>query len=198
MKEEWQRIGGVIEAGSAGFAAQCYELYQLPPLGSLVKNTSDGLDIYGIVCNATTTGIEPGRRPIARGRDAADQDAVYKSSPQLEKLLRSEFEVLVVGYKDKDGIRQYLPPTPARIHSFVYLCSDDEVKQFSQCLVFLSILLNANTSLPPEELVAACLRQMSRVQTDSHTFLVNAGKHLATLLSGDYSQLKAVLERIRR
>ena len=30
------RIGEVIEASTNGFTAQCYELYQLPPLGSPV------------------------------------------------------------------------------------------------------------------------------------------------------------------
>jgi hypothetical protein len=38
---------------------------------------------------------------------------------------------------------------------------------------------------------------MSRVQEDSHGFLVAAGKQLAGLLGGDYNQLKAILERIK-
>ncbi len=197
MKEKTQRVGEVTEAATTGFTAQCYQLYELPPLGSLVKTQNDGLCIYGIVCNAVTAGIEPGRRPIARGKDETEQEAVYKSSPQLEKLLRSEFEVLAVGHKDGESICQYLPPNPARIHSFVYLCSDDEVKEFGQSLGFINILLNAAISTPHEELIAACLRWMSRVQPDSHAFLVNAGKQLATLLSGDYNRLRAVLERIK-
>jgi hypothetical protein len=198
LKEEKQRVGEVIQATTTGFTAQCYKLYELPPLGSLVKTRNDGLEIYGIVHNAATTSIESGRHPIARGKDEANQEAVYKSSPQLEKLLRSEFEVLVVGYKDEDKIRQYLPPDPAHIHSFVYLCQDEEVKEFSQSLSFMNILLNVTLPLPQEELIAACLRQMSLVQADGHAFLVDAGKHLAILLSGDYNRLKAVLERIKR
>ena len=74
-----KRIAEVIEASTAQFTAQCYELYELPPLGSLVKTG----DIYGIVCHAETAGLEPGRRPIARGKDEASEEAVYQSSPQL-------------------------------------------------------------------------------------------------------------------
>ena len=197
MKEELQRVGEVTEAGTIGFTAQCYRLYELPPLGSLVKTRYTESEIYAIVHNAATASIEPGRRPVARGRDEASQEDVYKASPQLEKLLRSEFEALVVGHKDGKNVCQYLPPNPARIHSFVYLCRDEEVMEFSRSLGFLNMLLNASVNLPQEELIAACLRRMSRVQTDSHSFLVSAGKHMATLLSGDYNRLKAILERIK-
>ena len=51
----------------------------------------------GSLCSAS---VEPGRRPIARGRDEASEEAVYQSSPQLARLLRSEFTALVVGYAD--------------------------------------------------------------------------------------------------
>ena len=35
------RVGEVIEACTTDFVAQCYELYQSPPLGSLVKTRWD-------------------------------------------------------------------------------------------------------------------------------------------------------------
>jgi len=79
-KENAQRVGEVIEAGSTGFIAQCYELYQLPPLGSLVKTNNEELELYAVVCNATTTGLEPGRRPIARGKDEESEEAIYKKN----------------------------------------------------------------------------------------------------------------------
>ena len=196
--EEPQRAGEVIQASTTEFTAQCYELYQLPPLGSLVKTRDKELELYAVVYNATTTSLEPGRRPIARGRDEDSEEAIYKSSPQLEKLLKSEFSALVVGHKAGDKIYHYLPPRPARIHSFVYLCPPQEVRDFSQSFSFLNILLNTNLPLPRDELIAACLRQMSQVQEDRHTFLVAAGKQLATLLSGDFAQLGAILERMRQ
>ncbi len=191
-----QRVGEIIEASTTDFIAQCYELYQLPPLGNLVKTRDLPLELYGVVYHAATTSIEPGRRPIARGKDEDSEEAIYQSNPQLLKLLRSEFNVLVVGYKG-DKLHYYLPPQPARIHGFVYLCSPDEVMEFGQSFDFLNILINAHLPIPSDELIAACLRQMSQAYEDRRAFLVAAGKELATLLSGEFNQLKAILGRIR-
>jgi len=187
------KIAEVIEAATAQFTAQCYELYALPPLGGLVKTG----DIYGVVCHAETAGMEPGRRPIARGKDEASEAAVYDASPQLLKLLRSEFTATVVGYRDGGKIYQYLPPQPARIHGFVYLCQPEEVREFSGSNDFLSILLNASPIVPPEEVVAATLRQMSLAQEDGRAFLVAAGKELANILSTDFIRLKNILGRLK-
>ena len=190
---EHNKIAEIIEASTISFVAQCYELYEIPPLGSLVKTG----DIYGIVAGAATTSLEPGREPIARGKDEPSEEAVYDSSPQLSKLLRSEFEVLVVGYRDGEKLYQYLPPYPARIHAFVYLCQPEEVKEFSQSFGFLNILVNAVLPTPADELIAAVLRRMSRAHEDPRAFLVTAGKELAALLSSRYDQLKSILGRLQ-
>ncbi|MDD4874002.1 MAG: hypothetical protein PHE15_03385 [Dehalococcoidales bacterium] len=196
--EEAQRVGEVTRSGIMDFTAQCYELDQFPPLGGLVKTRNAESEIYALVFQATTDGVEPGRRPVARGKNENSEEAIYKSSPQLQKLLKSEFGALVVGHKTNNKIFHYLPSRPARIHSFVYLCPAQEVKEFSQSFAFLNTLLNNTLPLPREELIAASLRQMSQVQEDKHYFFILAGKHLATLLSGDFNQLKAILERIRQ
>ena len=192
-----KRVGEVIEASTTDFVAQCYELYQSPPLGSLVKTRDLPVELYGVVYNAATTSLEPGRRPIARGKDEASEEEVYRASPQMLKLLKSEFSALVVGHEKSDKLYHYLPPKPARIHGFVYLCPPEEVKEFSQSFDFLNILLNTHLPVSTEELIAACLRQMSQVYEDRHTFLVAAGKELAILLSGEFNQLKAILGRIK-
>jgi hypothetical protein len=194
---ETERVGEVIQASTTGFTAQCYELYQMPPLGSLVKTGDKAVELYGIVCNAETTSLEPGRRPIARGRDEDSEEAIYQSSPQLTKLLRSEFGVLVVGHREGDRLYQHLPPRPARIHGFVYRCTPDEVKDFSKSFGFLNIILNAHLPVPAEELAAASLRRMSQSQEDQRAFLVAAGRELAVLLSGDLNRLNAILGRIK-
>jgi len=183
----------VIEAGTTGFTAQCYELYALPPLGSLVKTGH----IYGIVCLATTSSLEPGRKPIARGKDEASEEDIYRSSPQLSKLLKSEFQSLIVGYREDGRLCHYLPPEPARIHSFVYACPAEEMREFSRSLDFLNLLLNTPVPVPAEELVSACLRRMSRAQEDPDAFLVAAGKELAARLSGEFQLLKSILGRLK-
>ena len=193
-----QRVGEVIEASTTEFVAQCYELYQSPPLGSLVKTGDQGVEQYGIVYYATTSSLEPGRRPIARGKDEADEAAVYRTSPQLLKLLRTEFSTLVVGYKEDGKLHHYLPPQPARIHGFVYRCPPAEVREFGRSFGYLDILINARLPVATEELVAATLRQMSGAHEDPRAFLVAAGKELAVLLGGEFNRLKAILERIKQ
>lgn len=194
------RVGEVIEARTADFIAQCYELYHSPPLGSLVRTRGDSEkeDLYGVVFNAFTEGVEPGRRPIARGKDEANEDAIYNSNPQLTKLLKSEFKVLIVGHKRDGQVFQHLPPQPAHIHSFVYLCYPEEVKQFSQSLDFLNIILQARLETSVEELVGASLREMGRIRgAGRHDFLISAGKELAALLCDDYSRLKSILKGLK-
>ena len=195
---ETERVGEVIEASTTEFVAQCYELYQSPPLGSLVKTTDLPVELYGIVYYATTASLEPGRRPIARGKDEVSEEEIYRSSPQLLKLLRTEFKALVVGYRQNEKLFHYLPPKPARIHSFVYQCPPDEVREFGQSLSFLNILLNTHLPVSLEELTSASLRQMSGAYEDPHAFLVAAGKELAVLLGGEFNRLKAILGRIRQ
>jgi hypothetical protein len=111
--------------------------------------------------------------------------------------LRSEFTAVVAGYKDGEKICQYLPPQPARIHSFIYLCQPEEVEEFSKNFGFLNILVNTALPVPNEECIAAALRQMSKTQEDSRVFLVAAGKELANLLSNDFMKLKNILGRLK-
>jgi hypothetical protein len=190
------KIGEVTESTTTGFVAECYELYNLPPFGSLVKTVDPPVEIYGIVCQAGTASIEPGRRPIARGKDETSEAEIYTANPQLLKLLHSEFHVLSVGYSESVQIRQYLPARPARIHAFVYPCTPEEVKKFSGSFDFLNLLLAPDTRVPAEELIGAALREMSRAQDDPRAFLVAAGKALAPLLGGEYNRLKSIMARI--
>jgi hypothetical protein len=189
------KIGEIIEAGTGEFTAQCYELHQPPSFGSLVKVREGEVEIYAVVSGAATTSIEPGRRPIARGMEEADEEDIYRSSPQLAKLLRTEFAALVVGHKEGQKLHHYLPPRPARIHSFVYLCDAEEVETFSQSFDFLSILVVAGGQA--DELIAASLRHAAVAQRAPRDFLIKAGKELAVLLGGETNRLNNILRRIK-
>jgi hypothetical protein len=194
------RVGEIIESSTTDFAAQCYELYQSPALGSLVKATMSpqgNVTVYGLVYQSVTTSLDPGRRAIARGKDEVCEEDVYRGSPQLEKLLRTEFRVLIAGHRAGNKLFQYLPPNPPRIHSFVFECTDEERKDFGRSFDFLNVLMNARLTISPEELAAAVLRQISTVYPDPDAYLVAAGKELALLLNNDFNRLKAVLGRIK-
>ena len=188
------RLGEVVEATTTEFVAQCYELYTAPALGSLVRCGDDG-SIYGIVHEIATRSIDAGRRPIARGRDEDDEDAIYQANPQLSRLLSTEFRALSVGHIEDGALRRWLAPLPPRIHSFVYVCSEDALREFSAELDFASILLSAPIAAA-DDVLAAFLKTASGAHPDREAFLVNAGRRLTPLLGGQMQRLDGILRRI--
>lgn len=189
------KIGEVIKASSEGFVAECYELHHPPSFGGLVRTREGDIDIYAVVSGASTGSIEAGRRPLARGRGEVSEEDVYRSNPQLEKLMRTEFSALVVGHIDGGMVCQYMPPRPARIHGFVYACGRDEVAGFNSSLSYLSMLLDI-----PErsnELIAATLRSAAGACEEPRDFLVRAGKELATMIAGDTNRLNIILKKVK-
>ena len=57
-------------------------------------------------------------------------------------------------------------------------------------------MLNAS-DVPQEELLAAALRRAATCWPDHRTFLIEAGRTLATQLREDHPRLLAILERMR-
>ncbi|MBI2863805.1 MAG: hypothetical protein HYX94_04510 [Chloroflexi bacterium] len=190
------RVGEVIESNTTGFIAQCYELHAAPAFGSLVRVSDGALSTYGLVYDVTTSSIDPGRRPIARGKDEEDEAAVFRNNPQLAKLFRTDFTCLVAGYGEAGRIYHFLPPAPPRVHAFVHICTLEEVADFSGSLDFLANLVAPGFPGPGDELAGAFLRLASRARADDG-FLVRAGKELAVLLSGDLRRLNAILRRMK-
>lgn len=190
------RIGEVIGATTAEFTAECYELNCAPPLGSLVKIVDGGVDIFGVVSWGETESLDPGRRPLALGRDVEREEEIYRENPQLAHLFRTVFRALVVGHHEGEGWHHYLPPRPGRVHTFVHLCEPEEVRQFTQSFDFLSILANAKGAVSNDELIAACLRSAAQAREGKRVFLVGAGKELAILLGGEINRLNTILKRI--
>src|SRR5262245_59953680 len=116
-----EKLGEVVEASTASFTVHCHELGKPPALGSLITVSEGDVSIYGVVHNATTGSIDPSRKAIALGAELASADDVYREHPELSKLLRTDFNALVVGFKDKSGVHHYLPACPARIHGFAHV-----------------------------------------------------------------------------
>ncbi|HIC49453.1 MAG TPA: hypothetical protein EYP00_06120, partial [Dehalococcoidia bacterium] len=125
------RIGEVIESDTNEFTTQCYELYGAPALGSLVK-AGEANSVYGVVSYSHTSGLDPTRRPVARGEGLASEELVYDQNPQLNRLLTTNFRTTIVGYEVSSQIKTYLPPRPPRIHSFVMQCGNSEILIFAK------------------------------------------------------------------
>ena len=188
-----RRIGEVVASSSASFTAQCYRLYESPPLGSFVRTDSSA--VFGVVSGVATEPLDASRPVLARGEAAATEDEVFQNNPQLSRLLVTRFEAIVIGHLSDDAWRQFLPPLPPAVHSFVYLCSPEEVDRFAADLGFLSLILNSGVPVA-DEVVGACLRSAASTCPDRVAFLARAGRALASELAGDLPRLNAVLRRV--
>ena len=200
-----QRVGEVVESSSDRFTAQCYRLYQAPPLGALVRTgTGDSAgekgteSIYAVVYGVNTQSLDPGRPVIARGEDEDTEEDIYRSNPQLGRLLCTRFEALIVGQNNGNAISHRLPSSPPRIHAFVHACDPGEVGKFTNSLDFLHFLVSPTPmgQAVTDEVIVSCLRQARDQQEDPRGFLVSAGKALALQLIGDPPRLNAILKRL--
>jgi hypothetical protein len=188
-----RRVGEVVESTSTSFLAQCYQLDGAPALGGLVR--TDSPDIYGVVGGVTTEPLDSARPVLARGEDAASEEEVIHDNPQLARLLTSRFEVFIAGHIEDGVIRQYLPPRPPRVHSFVYLCSPQEISRFTLRLDLLRLLLNSGVP-HADEIVGACIRESAPSHGQPAEFLSHACRTLAVELSGDVARLNSILRRV--
>ena len=177
-----RRLGEVVVSSSTSFVAQCYQLEGAPALGELVR--TDLPEIYGVVGIVTT-------EPLA----AVSEGDIIQDNPQLSRLLTSRFEVFIAGYVEKNVTRQYLPPRPPRVHSFIYSCSADEVVEFTRHLDLLRLLLNSGAS-HSDEIVSACIRQAAASHDQPKYFISQACRTLAVELSADVPRLNSILRRI--
>ncbi len=107
------RIGEIIESASTRFVAESFELNQPPALGSLVKvQVGEERDLCGVVCHGETSSLDPGRRAVRRSTEDSFDDQIYRQSPQLEQVPRTEFTSLAVGVKEGRMVSQGLPSQP--------------------------------------------------------------------------------------
>ena len=184
-------IGEVVESSTAEFVAESRVIHCAPPFGSFVRVPSD-VTIFGLVFNVVTRSIEPNRRPSAYGM--TEEELRYEQ-PQIFELLRTEFHAFTVGYSDESKVKQILPPSPPPIHSFVYLCSDEEIRDFTSNYDFLRTLVG-NSKTPPDELIIAAVRNTLRVRGEDGRYVVQVGKELSKLIRDDYDRLSSMLRRI--
>lgn len=186
----------VIEANNYEFLSQCYEFEGVPGLGSMVETSGKEGHVYSLVYSASTHSIEPGRRIVARGRDATVPADILKQNPQLAKLMCSDFRALVIGFSEGGKIHQYLPPFPVSIFSFVYNCQPEDVKRFTVSLDFIGLLLDSRLPAEIDEVIAAFIRYAGSMQDNRSGFMLRAGRALALRLSNDTRRLDSILKRI--
>ncbi len=202
-----QLAGEVVETSLTGYTAQTYVLDEPPPFGGLVrvKDRAGSCEIYGAVYHIATGGLDSGRRATTRGpgQPPAHDEQVYTDNPQLARLLKTEFCVLVLGCckpsAQPAGLTQrfsyIFPDYPPPLHYSVTLCSDKTLAAFTDEKSYMRTILEA-AQVPSEELIAAMLRRSVKARSDAgRPFLVESLRWLARYLKQDYDRFKVIVEK---
>ena len=189
-----QPVAEVIGSDSRSLTAQCYELYGSPQLGTLL--TVGEPKVYAVVQGIRTEPLDPGRPVLARGRGSASMEEIYHSNPQIERLLTTRFDALIVGHESDGRAVQLLPPLPPPIHSFISACAPDEVARFTDNLDFCRFLLGSGPPMA-DEVVVACLRHAANCRPYGDDFIKRAGQAIASEVVGDSVRVAAILRRAR-
>lgn len=192
------RIGEIIESASTRFVAESFELNQPPALGSLVKvRVKEDRDLYGVVCYGETGSLDPGRRAVRRSTEDTFDEQIYRESPQLEHVLRTEFTSLAVGVMEGGAVLQGLPSQPPPLHYSVHACSSQETIRFTENLYYLRLLLGVVAPVPADQLLAANIRRTYRMRGEDVDWLERSAREVAGLLKQDYEHLMTVLYAIQ-
>lgn len=189
-----QPVAEVIGSDSRSLTAQCYDLYRSPHLGALVAVGPP--KVFAVVQGIRTEPLDPGRPVLARGRSAGSLEEIYQSNPQIERLLTTRFDALIVGHEADGRLVQLLPQLPPPIHSFVSQCPPDEVVRFTENLDFCRFLLGSGPPMA-DEVVVACLRHAAACRADAVDFIKRAGQAIASEAVGDSVRVAAILRRAR-
>ncbi len=194
------RLGEVIETTSTEFVAEAYQLAGAPALGALVRTGDEENCCYAATYFVQTAGIDPGRRPIARGRERESEQEIFDDHPELNQLLRTEFRALLIAHRQNGRLSPWLPAAPPRLHGFVYECNLAEVIEVTNCHSLLRSLLFSSVKSGTDELVGAFVRHGARARAASgedRQYCIDAGRELATMLGADPQRLNALLLRIK-
>lgn len=192
------RVGEVVESSTMTLVAEARNLHAAPDFGAFVRIESDNRNLVGVVHNAITQSSEPNRRPMAYGKTEAE---LRREQPQIFELLRTQFEVFVLGYLQGTKMVHLFPPQPARIHSFVFLSRSQEVLAVTEDSQFLRSLLEG-PGLPTDELLLATLRgaidarEAGTRGAGNRQYLPKMACELSRLLRDDYDRLSSLVRRM--
>jgi hypothetical protein len=195
IKEELTiEIGRLLRAGTTGFVVGC-RVSQLddPSFGALVSvPQANGYSIYGLIHD-----IHIDDDGLVRQLVTADgvEDNIIADN-RVNRNVPLELSVLAVGFRQEERIYHHLPPRPPLSLDVIYLCSPDEVRQFTSAgrFGYFRHILRAR-DLPVGDLLAAHIMQASEAHEaggdqDWHKKSV---QELIVLLRDDYPALMDVL-----
>lgn len=187
-------IGRLLRAGTTGFVVGC-SVTQLtsPFFGALVRvPLEDSYQTYGLINDIHIDDDGLVRQLVT----AEGVDEAIIADNRLNRNVPVEMSVLAVGYQQGKHIYHLLPPRPPLSLDVIYLCSNDELCQFTAAgrFGYFRHILRAK-DIPIGELLSAHFQQAraAHVEDGDATWPQDATQELITLLRDDYPMLMSVL-----
>jgi hypothetical protein len=123
------------------------------------------------------------------------EDAIIADN-RVNRNVPLEMSVLTIGYKLDGKVSHLLPPRPPLSLDVIYLCTSEEVREFTSSgrFGYFRHLLRA-ADIPVGELLAAHIQQAGAMHAEAGNveWRNAATQELITLLRDDYAMLMSVL-----
>jgi hypothetical protein len=190
-------IGRVTRCSTRGFvgALRAPEP-ELPIFGGFCKAGAQQGKSYviGIIYNISIEDDELTRQ-MATLEDPIQEEL---ADQQVLRQIPVEYSVLSIGYQSNDQYIYSLPPQPPLALATIQMMTSEEILNFTNRLDFIPLILSAD-NLPADELLAASLRNAASVRhgPNQMTYLIEAGRYCARLLSNDLNRLDNVLRNLK-
>lgn len=191
------QIGRLLSANTRQFLVGCRVAQsEIPSLGMLVRvNPQPQYSIYGLVYDLyiADDGL------VRQLATVEEMDESVIADHRLNRSVPVEIRVLTVGYQKDGRIYHLLPPHPPLGLELLYLCTSDEVVQFTSLgrFGYLRHILREQ-DIAVEEVLAAHLQfadQAHRQMGDAN-WSSKAVQELIVLLRDDYGMLMRVLQSV--
>ncbi len=197
---ESQIVGRILRASTRGFTCgtQSNKIDHKHDFGAFVKvpiTNDDGIQVIGLIY-----AVEIKDDMLVNELVMAEAvDSNLLRDQRENRMVPVEISVINVGYNYNGMMIHSLPPRPPLSLTEVYLCTAQEVFDFTQRFDYFRIVLSAS-EVPSDDLLAAALRYSASIypdDNDRYQFMVNCGRELAKQLSNDLRRLSHLLTLIR-
>jgi hypothetical protein len=190
-------IGRLLRSSTIGYVFGCsVPEPQVPLFGMFVKAPAQRgqSETVGLIFNISISDDPFVRQMVV----APDLSEAYIQDQRVNRQVPIEVSVLAVGYRNGGGYIQALPPQPPITLDRISACGETEVCEFNQRLDYLRLILNAPDAPADELMVAGVQRAAECHPVEARkSFLQQAGREMAKLLSRDLARLQYLLRRIR-
>ena len=191
--ENKQAFGEVIESSLNIWRAQTWQWNNIPKYGNLVKTINHEKTIFSIIHNIQTGSIDKNR--IVTPYQKTEEELKIEQ-PQIFEFLHTTFSCLTLGYIENNKTIYQLAPEPPKIHSFVYIANNEEIKNFFSNEQYLHVLFCfSNLIFSIDELLLSLLKNLSDLNVLKEENMIKFIETFSILTRNDYRRLKLFLQR---